>query len=90
MYREFDGKYFFYDLKDGIEYVEPFVDIWCKSLKDEKSANTISLYSKTLHKFWIFCLYFPSKRNEDFYDYLIRYRDVIKNKGFTIKKKLII
>jgi len=74
-------------MKDGIGHSDPFIANYCKYLKSRKKAiGTITVYAKAIHKFWLYCLYFPPSVNEDFFDYMIQYENIITTKGFSIYK----
>ena len=84
-----NNKAYFHHVKDGIEYTDPYISEWSEWKKlTERSSGTIKVQISYIFKFWIYALYFPAKKNESALKYIVRYKNIIMNKGFKIEQEL--
>ncbi|WP_345985736.1 hypothetical protein WCX49_01085 [Sulfurimonas sp. HSL-1656] len=88
-YRLINGRVYFHHQKDGVDYNDPFIAQWSEwVLLNDGSLGTVKLQAGLIFKFWIWALYFPAGENESLLQYFARYKKVITNRGFEIKKEL--
>ncbi len=85
--RKIGEEYYFAQMKNGSMFFDPVISEYSKYLHlGRKSIGTIDTYMTAIHRFWMYALYFPSKPQETFFNYVATYRRAMK-KGFTISEK---
>ena len=90
MYKDINDKYYFFEVIDGIEYIDPFIADFTTFLLRYKRMSSVTKYIEAIHKFWLYNLYIKpyASHNETLTQYLYDYKDVIRNKGFKIRQKV--
>ena len=88
MYKLINGKYYFHHVKKGKEYSDPNIPEYCNYLREYKGASlgTLEKYIGSIHKFWIYALYFPSDKDQTIQEYATSYRTVLATKGFVVRE----
>lgn len=87
MYKSLNNIYSFLEIKDNQDFSCPFVNGYCRNILHCDSEGTLKTYIPLIHKFWIYSLYFPPKKEQSFPDYMWEYRTTIATKGYQIEKK---
>lgn len=65
----------------------PFINGYSEHTLNKLRTGTLKTYIPFIHKFWLYALHFPVKKDQSFKDYIWKYRTTIATRGFEIIKK---
>ncbi len=87
MKRKVGEEYYFVQMKNGSMIFDPVISEYSKYLHQTTiGIGSISAYMTSIHRFWLYALYFPSSPQETFFNYVATYKRAMK-KGFAIREK---
>ncbi len=90
LYRFFNKKCEFAIEKDGQIYTEPVISKYSEYMLGFRGLEfgTVQKYIRSIHRYWVYSLYFSGRNGEDFERHIREYRNALK-KGFVITKTVI-
>jgi integrase len=86
MFKIINDNCYFVEVNGDIDLSDPFINNYYMFLKkSKKSDSTIKKYIGSIHKFWIYNIYFLPKEDADYEDYILEYWSIIRKTGFKIE-----
>lgn len=85
LYKLINNRCFFAEAKGKIVLTDPFISDYYGFMLKSKKIGTTKKHIIALHKFWLYCIYFPAKEKQSFNSYIIDYRHTLLKNGFKVE-----